>query len=78
MEVWRLAAGRNKLTQPKHVWVKFGDYTLPGLLIEWRPRRERGGVSRWEGLVIYARQDFRSGSTTVTQSWVHGDMLRKA
>jgi hypothetical protein len=35
-------------------------------------------VSKWEGLVIYARQDFRDGRVTVTQQWTHGDLLRKA
>lgn len=70
--------GLRRVTRPKHCWVRFGHADLPGLLLDWRPKRERGGVSKWEGLVIYVDQALANGELTVTQRWVSGDLLRKA
>lgn len=62
---------------PRHCLVHFGSGDLPGILLEWRPKRDHGGVSRFEGLVIYASQEYAPPwGWAVTQGWLDGDMIR--
>lgn len=69
---------RNRPRAPRHCIVRFGNEDLPGILLQWRPKRQRGGVSAWEGLVVYASQELPSGDWRITQGWMDGDLLRPA
>ena len=76
-EPWELRARVSQRTAPVHVWVRFGTGDLPGLLIDRRPRKQRGGISRWEGYVIYASHNWATGDVDVKACWVHYDLLRR-
>lgn len=75
MNPWDANAREIALNTPRHVWVRFGEFACPGLVIGRRERTERGGVSPWEGWAIYASQDLRTGEVTVSQGWTHGDLI---
>ncbi|WP_406027363.1 hypothetical protein OH802_09800 [Nocardioides sp. NBC_00850] len=70
-----LAANNWRHRPPRHCFVRFGDFRCPAILLEWRPKQDRGGVSKWEGLVIYASHTPATGAWDVRQSWMHGDSI---
>jgi hypothetical protein len=72
-----LRARATQRTAPVHVWVHFGTGSLPGLLVDRRPRRERGGISRWNGFVIYASHNWVTGDVDVRAEWMSYDLLRR-
>lgn len=73
-----LAAKDWRFRPPRHCFVRFGHTRCPAILLEWRPKRDRGGVSKWEGLVIYASHTLATGQWDVRQGWMHGDLIEPA
>lgn len=73
-----LAAKDWRFRPPRHCFVRFGNTQCPAILLEWRPKRDRGGVSKWEGLVIYTGHTSATGQWDVRQSWIHGDLIEPA
>lgn len=73
-----LAAKDWRFRPPRHCFVRFGTDRYPAILLEWRPKRDRGGVSKWEGLVIYASHTPATGEWEVRHCWMHGDLIEPA
>lgn len=73
-----LAAKDWRFRPPRHCFVRFDNTRCPAILLEWRPKRDRGGVSKWEGLVIYAGHTPATGQWDVRQGWIHGDLIDPA
>jgi len=63
------------LVKAEHVWVcvtgAWGDTANPGLLLEWRPTKDR----RWEALVIWVST--YSGGWDVRQGWMRAEHVRR-
>ena len=61
--------------RPQHVWVcvtgVWGDAKAPGLLLEWRQRKDRG----WEGLVVWVTT--YSGGWDLRQGWMRAEHVRR-
>jgi hypothetical protein len=62
--------GQRGKVSPKHVWVRFGPETAPGVLLDWRQVR-----GSWEAYVMYATGGGTS-SVTVTVQWLPAAHVR--